>query len=236
MWHSYNGEKPVDNDLYIWLLDFDRFPAVSRFETALSEKERERAARFYFERDRHAYIITRGFLKERLGAFSGIAPVQIAFDYNKQGKPYWPGSPFFFNVSHSGGKGLVAISPLAPLGVDIERFRKETTTEKIAARFFSKKEVRTFMALRDEDREQGFFNAWTRKEAFIKAAGLGLSMPLHSFDVTLTPGEEVCLQAVRHPGYQATDWLLRALPVEAPYAGAFCIKDISPRLHLWQAQ
>ncbi|HED10543.1 MAG TPA: 4'-phosphopantetheinyl transferase superfamily protein, partial [Caldithrix abyssi] len=127
-------------------------------------------------------------------------------------------------------------SPLAPVGVDIEHFRKETTTVKIAERFFSNKEVQAFLALNDEQREEGFFNAWTRKEAFIKAAGLGLSMPLHSFDVTLTPGQEARLLDVRHPGYQAGDWLLRALPVSPPYAGAFCIKHRAPRLRLWQTQ
>ncbi len=236
MWQHYKEEQPAGNELFIWLLDFEDYPSLSRFEALLSDKEKARAARFYFERDRRAYTITRGYLKERLGDFSGLAPARIEFEYNKQGKPYWAGSPFFFNVSHSGKKGLVAISPLAPVGVDIEHFRKETTTVKIAERFFSNKEVQAFLALNDGQREEGFFNAWTRKEAFIKAAGLGLSMPLHSFDVTLTPGQEARLLDVRHPGYQAGDWLLRALPVSPPYAGAFCIKHRAPRLRLWQTQ
>ncbi len=236
MWHPYADEQPAGDELYIWLLDFEAFPDVQRFEAMLTDRERERAARFYFERDRRAYVITRGYLKELLGKFSDTPPARITFDQNRQGKPYWAGASYFFNVSHSGKKGLVAISPLAPVGVDIEHFRKETTTGKIAARFFSEKEVNSFLALRDEEREQGFFNAWTRKEAFIKAAGLGLSMPLHSFDVTLAPGEEARLLAVRHPGYRAADWLLRALPVSPPYAGAYCIRNNSPRVRLWQSR
>lgn len=236
LWHTYHDERPAADELFIWLLDFERLGKSSRFEVMLTEEERNRAARFYFEKDRRAFTITRGYLKERLQTLSGLPVADRNFEFNSQGKPYLKGSSFFFNVSHSGKKALVALTPLAPVGVDVEAFRPDMGTEKIARRFFSEKEVGEFNALPPEQRTQGFFNAWTRKEAFIKAAGLGLSMPLHSFDVTLTPGREARLTGARHPGYDARDWHLEALPLAPPYAAAYCIKHTSARVRLWLAE
>ncbi|RMH66216.1 MAG: 4'-phosphopantetheinyl transferase superfamily protein [Calditrichaeota bacterium] len=233
-WRPYDGTLPSGNNLYLWLIHLDAVKDLSGYRAALNSEEKERAGRFYFEKDRRAYIITRGFIKARLSAMIDKPADRITFGYTEKGKPYLPGHTVFFNVSHSGGLALAGMTTLAPLGVDVERFRPDMAGEKIAQRFFSQREVAAFNKLLPIEKTTGFFNAWTRKEAFIKAVGLGLSMPLSAFDVTLKPGMPARLLAVRHAPYKATDWHLKALPVPESYAAAFCIKHQNPEICLWR--
>ncbi len=232
-WKNWNGQLPGADDLYIWLIDLDTMNDINPYREALNQQEKERAQRFYFEKDRRAFTVCRGFVKKRLAEIGRVEPCAIKFNTSEKGKPFLPGSDIFFNVSHTAGKALTAITRLAPVGVDIERYRPDMAESKIAERFFSQQEVRDFNNLPDSLKTVGFFNAWTRKEAFIKAIGLGLSMPLNAFDVTLHPDEAVRLKAVRHKNYRAEEWLLQALPLKAPYAGAWCIRHQHPRVHLW---
>ena len=154
----------------------------------LSDEERDRAARFRFDRDRDRYVVCRGNLREMLGERLGVAPAEIAFSYNAHGKPETRGVEF--NVSHSGSRALIAISRARVVGVDIERMNRGFMHEQIPERFFSPGEVRALRALPEAGQVEAFFHCWTRKEAYVKARGLGLSLALDGFDVSL--GHPAC--------------------------------------------
>lgn len=162
------------------------------FTSRLSGPERERAARFVFDRDRRRFIIARARLRQLLAQRLGMEPESIELVYGARGKPAIARRPtdpdLRFNVSHCDDVAIYAFSYGRDVGVDIERVRILPDADQIAARFFSCREHETYRALASHDRPLGFFNCWTRKEAFIKALGDGLAHPLHEFDVSLTPG------------------------------------------------
>lgn len=159
----------------------------------LSDAERHRASRFLFDRDRDRFIVARARLRQLLGARLGARPESVELVYGSHGKPalapWLADSALRFNVSHCGDVTLYAFSRGREIGIDVEAVRVLPDADDIAARFFSQRENRAYRALEPRDRPLGFFQCWTRKEAFIKALGDGLSYPLDRFDVSLTPGE-----------------------------------------------
>jgi 4'-phosphopantetheinyl transferase len=183
---------------------------AKRFVGLLSADEHERAARFRFDRDRNRYIVCRGTLREMLG-------VRARFVYGRYGKPRLEDSDIRFNVSHSHGVGMIAIARGREIGCDIERIDPSFAGEQIPERFFSPREVAALRALPESEQCQAFFRCWTRKEAFIKACGMGVSLPLDSFDVTLGARAALLRGAER--------WSLH--PVDAPegYAAAMVLED-----------
>jgi 4'-phosphopantetheinyl transferase len=207
---------------------------VGRFRDVLSAQERERAARFRFERDRRRYILRHGKLRELLSDYLNCAPARICFAYNSFGKPSVAGGALRFNVSHSHGTALFVFARGVEVGCDIERRDPRFVCDQIPERFFSALEAQTLRSLPASSRTRAFFNCWTRKEAFIKARGCGLSLPLDSFDVSLAPDEPALLlrgcdgwsvqSCEPAPDYQAAivaegaDWQLNfpLLSVEAP--------------------
>lgn len=192
----------------------------------LTEDEIERAERFTMERLTNRFILRRGLLRVLLGRHAGRAPDGLRFDYGKHGKPALAGGPSF-NLADSEDFVAIAMAAEGRIGVDIERARGIESADGIADRFFHPTEQATLRALspsRPEpgapsQREEGFLLAWTRKEAFIKAAGVGLSMPLDQFAVSVTPGAPVEILSI-DPALSAEagtpeDWSLfdrRVLP------------------------
>lgn len=182
------------SDISIWRakLDCDA-SVVTQLETTLSQDEKERAARFHFDRDRSHFIVARGVLRNLLGRYLAQNPGDIRFRYGPHGKPSLiarKGDPAIqFNLSHSQGIAIYAFGYERELGVDVESIRREVAGEDIAQRFFSTHEMQELLAIPAEQRAEGFLLCWTRKEAYIKARGEGLQIPLNSFDVSLTPGE-----------------------------------------------
>nr|ASV46661.1 hypothetical protein [uncultured bacterium] len=149
------------------------------------------------------------------------------------GEPF-AGRGIRFNVSHSGEMALYAFARGRELGVDVEEVRRMEDGLHIAERFFSQAEVAVFRSLPEEIRDDAFFNCWTRKEAYIKAVGEGLSFPLHVFDVSLAPGEPARLLASRDP-QQAERWSLRGLPDPAPgYRAAIVVEGEGWDLACWR--
>lgn len=181
----------------------------------LASEECERAARFHFAHDRRNFIAARGLLREILSHYLELPPHTLQFRYTSHGKPYLTydcgGQWLRFNVSHSGELALYAISRGRELGVDIEEIRTDIEHKQIASNFFSKQEVAALHALPVHLQQEAFFLCWTRKEAYIKAIGEGLSLPLHSFDVSVTPGTPASLLAVRGNAQEAARWTLQAL-------------------------
>ncbi|HEY0462316.1 MAG TPA: 4'-phosphopantetheinyl transferase superfamily protein [Pyrinomonadaceae bacterium] len=204
----------------------------------LAEDERQRAERFHFERDRHHFIAARGILRQLLGQYLNVEPRRLYFKYTSYGKPFLAntnvGAELRFNVSHSGELALYAFSRPRELGVDIEKIRPDIEHRSIAKRFFSEQEVATLFTLPVKRQRQAFFLCWTRKEAYIKAIGEGLSLPLHTFDVSLVPGEPAVLLAVRGTGREAERWTLRDLQPGADYEAALVAEGNDWHLKCWQ--
>lgn len=216
--------------VHLWLvriggacLDYDPGP--------LSPDERSRATRFIFDRDRNRYVACRYVLRSLLASYLGTLPESLLFDYTRYGKPSvrLPDNreDLQFNVSHSDDWALIAITTGHRVGVDIERLRELEDGEGIASRFFSEAEAAEFRRLPEEQRIEAFFNCWTRKEAFIKACGEGLSHPLEDFDVSLAPGQAARLLAIRGNGGSTEAWSLEAWTPLPGYAAAAAV-DFKP--------
>jgi 4'-phosphopantetheinyl transferase len=178
-------------------------PTLRSLEATLADQERERARRFIFEQDRNRYVVARGILRDLLGKYLRCAPASIEFVYGPYGKPSIANArsrpAICFNLSHSHGLAVVAIAQEREVGIDVELIRAEFASEVIAKRYFSTKEVDELGKLPAELRSEGFFLCWTRKEAYIKAKGDGLQIPLDSFDVSLSPGQPATLSSADEP-------------------------------------
>jgi len=217
-----------DDEVHLWCIDLAAVaPAEKRWQKILSPDERARAARFHFERDRQHFTATRALLRTILASYVGSEPADIVFRYSEKEKPSL-GSPashhLEFNVSHSGTAALLAFARERALGVDIEIIRDDFDPAALAHRFFSKHEQSQLAALDPSEKYSGFFRCWTRKEAYIKAVGTGLSLPLDQFDVSLRPGGEHALLATRPNASEAAEWSLREVPVDDGYLGALCVR------------
>ncbi|WP_420630864.1 4'-phosphopantetheinyl transferase family protein [Candidatus Leptofilum sp.] len=228
-----------DQELHVWVASLNRpQPQLNQFWQHLAEDERARANRFYFDHDRAHYIVARGLLRQLLGSYLQLPAHQIAFAYGEHGKPKLAAeqatSGLHFNISHAQGVALLAFARHREVGVDIEQIRPLDDAEQIAERFFSKNEVVVFAAVPAKQKPQAFFNCWTRKEAFIKVIGEGLSCPLDSFDVTLKPGEPAELLQVKGSQEEAARWRLENLNPANGYVGAVIAEGREWQLRYWQ--
>jgi 4'-phosphopantetheinyl transferase len=182
-------------EVHVWFARLDRTPArLARMRTVLNPDETARADRFLMDVHRHRFIAGRALLRDLLAGYVSLPPEAIRFAYNEWGKPALaPGlvaSDLRFNLSHSQDLAMYAFVLERDVGVDLEMIRAEVANERVAENFFSRWEVETLRALPREHQVEAFFNCWTRKEAYVKARGQGLSIELSSFDVSLVPGDE----------------------------------------------
>ena len=212
---------PTD-EVHVWLAKLDDYPADS-LKVMLAADELARAARFHFDRDRNHFIVARALLRKLLAAYLDMDAGELQISYAEKGKPSVEKSgrgSLKFNVAHSHGLGIYAFSWNREVGIDLEFMREDLADEKVAERFFSQSEIKSLRELPAELRKQGFFDCWTRKEAYIKARGEGLSIPLDEFDVSLAPGEEaVLLRNHKDPG-EVARWSMQSVAVPAGYVGA----------------
>ena len=188
--------------------------AVRTSAALLSDAERHRARRFAFDRDASRFILARARLRELLAMRLGVRAEAVEFEYGAHGKPalsrQFADSDLYFNVSHCDDVAAYAFACGHAIGIDVEAVREIGDADAIAARHFSRCENATYRTLKPCERPLGFFNCWTRKEAFVKALGEGLSMPLDGFDVTLAPGEPAQVLRIGHtPG--DSGWSLDSL-------------------------
>ena len=218
-----------EDEVHLWRVQLECVAKVEeRWMQMLSTDERARAARFHFPRDRQYFTATRALLRTILASYAGCNAKDLVFRYSDKEKPsVQPGHAaerIEFNVSHSGDVALLAFAKARSLGVDVERVRQDSDHEAIARRFFSEDEQRQLAALAPPERPAGFFRCWTRKEAYIKAQGAGLSLPLRQFDVSLKPGEANALLATRPDPTEAEHWSLQEVPAGEGYVGALCVR------------
>jgi 4'-phosphopantetheinyl transferase len=217
----------------------DQTPSqIQRFLNNLAADEQARAERFYFERDREHFIVARGVLRAILAGYLNRVPECLSFCYSSHGKPALAGESdedaIRFSVSHSHGVALYAVTRGREVGIDLEHIRSDLAVAEIAERFFSRREVEMLRTLPTEDQRQAFFRCWTRKEAYIKARGEGLSLPLDQFDVSLAPGEPAAVLGTQRDPSEASRWSLQELTPGPGYVAALAVEGHGWRLACWQ--
>jgi len=227
------------NEVHLWQVHLAaQDPGIHFFRRLLSPDEIQRADRFHFERDRIRFTIARAAMRKILATYAGDAPQDLVFSYGLKGKPGFPphfkGRGIQFNLSHSRDFALLAVAEEHCLGVDIEFINREFASDEIAMRFFSRSEVSTLLTLIPSERAEAFFSCWTRKEAYIKALGEGLSVPLESFSVAFGRGVSPALLWVEHAPEETSRWSMYDVAAPEGYAAALVIEGQSYQLRKWQ--
>jgi 4'-phosphopantetheinyl transferase len=209
-------------------------PLLETLAATLAPDERARAARFRRESDRHRYTAGRGILRDLLARYLSVAPEEPVLRYGSHGRPELGGphadDDLNFNLSHSQALALYAFTRGRELGIDVEAVRHDVAVVALARRFFSPAEAAALEALPESVRTEAFFNGWTRKEAFIKARGDGLSLPLDSFDVTLAPGTPAALLSTGWDPAEAESWSLAELSPAQGFKAALAVTGPPPEL------
>jgi 4'-phosphopantetheinyl transferase len=239
---SFRIEAPLvlaGDEVQLWRVDLDAVGVdESRWQEILSTDESARASRFHFVRDRQRFVASRALLRTILAAYLATDPKDVSFSYSMKEKPSLGTahavSDITFNLSHSGGIALLAFTRGREIGVDVEQVRSDSDLEAIARRFFSRHEQKQLGDLVPEARIEAFFRCWTRKEAYIKATGDGLSLPLSQFDVSLAPGEANALMATRPDTSEAQRWFLREVPAGTGFIAAVCVRGLGWKLNDWR--
>jgi 4'-phosphopantetheinyl transferase len=229
-----------ENEVQLWRADLEAISSdESRWQKILSPDEATRASRFHFPKDRQHFVAARALLRMILAGYLSSEPGNLKFSYSTNDKPslspVYADSRVTFNVSHSGGIALFAFSRRRDIGVDVEQVRRNFDVEAIARRFFSAHEQSQLFDLPPEERVDAFFRCWTRKEAYIKATGDGLSLPLTQFDVCLDSGNIDALVATRPDRSEAERWRLREVSAGPGYLAALCVRGRDWRLNDWCA-
>jgi 4'-phosphopantetheinyl transferase len=223
----------AEDELHIWLAWLDVEPQErTRLYSYLSKDEVSRAERFVFPRDRDHFIVASGRLRELLGKYLHRPPNAVQFKTGRYGKPSLldDRDPLRFNLSHSHGLALYGFCVRRELGIDTEKIRPEFAGEGIAERYFSTAEQRELAELPKELRDTAFFLCWTRKEAYIKAHGDGLQIPLDSFDVSLKPGEPETLRSA-----DSGRWSMRSFTPAPEFVAAVIVEGELPPTRFWSA-
>ena len=219
----------ADRAIHLWAVQLSAPDLiVQHCLTMLSSDERARAERFRFEYLRRTHVLSRAILRALLGHYTSTPPAKIRFSYGSKGKPSLVVPSVHFNCSNSDIMALYAMTRSCDLGIDLEQIRAMHDIEQVANRYFCPEEARQLMSLPPAERDSAFFHCWTRKEAYVKAVGDGLSMPLDSFRVTLMPGEPVEFIHIGKDPDAAKQWTLHDVADIPGYAAALAYRD-APR-------
>jgi len=181
---------PPDGCVHVYRVDLsgdDAFRKSAEWGT-LSADERARAERFVKARDGRKFVRCRAVLRAILGGLTGVDPRAVAFQVGPGGKPMLPHGPWRFNVSHSGELALIAVTKDVELGVDVEVYRPIQQSDRIVESYFTAAESAEFRKLDESARAEAFIRGWTRKEAVVKAQGVGLAGLATEFETLFGPG------------------------------------------------
>ena len=240
-------------EVHVWRAAMDvPGEALEGLRATLAEDEQARAARFRFDEDRNRYVVAHGILRALLGRILDMTPCAIRFRYNAHGKPELAGpegpDALRFNLSHSQGLAMFAFTRGRRIGVDVQAHRKGTARpssgerpspngvacSEIAERFFSPREAAAIQALPGALQERAFYDCWTRKEAFMKARGDGLTLGLDRFEVSVRPEEPAGLLRVEGAGDEASRWTIVDVAPGSGYSGALAVEGRNLVLRYWQ--
>ena len=229
----------LGDEVHVWRASLDQ-PAscVQNLRQTLTTRELDRARRFHLQTDRQRFIVARGLLRAILGRYLDVEPDQLRLGYGICGKPYLASTyglnALRFNLSYSNGLALYAVTRGREIGIDLEYARPIPEAERIAEQYFSAKENAVLRALPAGLKQRAFLTCWTRKEAYIKARGEGLSLRLDRFDVSLMPGEPAVLLSVRGSSQEPSRWSLRELMPGLGYVATLAVEGSDWHLACWQ--
>jgi 4'-phosphopantetheinyl transferase len=242
--HQQWSTPPLDlrlqpDEVHVWRATLGVTESVQvQLNQLLSESETTRAMSFRFTEDRRRWIVAHGVLRILLSRYVRLDPRLLHFDFNTYGKPFLafprPSTPLQFNLSHSRDVALYAFTYTRQVGIDVEYKRFDLDFEALARVSFSLNEQTALRSLPDDIKQQAFYNCWTRKEAYIKAQGKGMSIPLDQFDVSCLPGEPAALLQNPEDPHEIKRWALRELAPGKDYAGALAVEGGDWSLSCWQ--
>jgi 4'-phosphopantetheinyl transferase len=230
LWQPMQYFQPLHNDeVHLWRACTDQSaPVFHLLAQTLSNDERARSERYYFERDRKRYIVGRGILRMILSSYLQTNPRSIKFRYSSYGKPILDGTRAIknldFNVSHSAGLAIYAVVRNKSIGIDLEKIQPILEAEQITKNLFSHDESEIFHWLPKQAKTEAFINCWTRKEAYLKARGRGLSLALDQITVSFMPGEPARLLRVENDLQETTRWSISAFSPASGYAAALAVQ------------
>ena len=228
----------LPGEIHVWAISLDVTPgALATLETALCPAERERAARFRFEQHRNRFIAGRGLLRNILSSYLNARPQTLEFCSGPNGKPALANlstvNDLQFNLAHSEGLALAAVTTAGEVGVDVERVRVLDDAEELVRRFFSRSEAEIFRELPPALKPAAFFNLWTRKEAFLKATGEGIAHSMHRVEVSFLPGESARFAGLPADLGDPNAWVLRDLAPAPGFAAALAVRRTELKLRCW---
>jgi 4'-phosphopantetheinyl transferase len=227
-----------DNDIHVWKTNLKRDDHFIQYLLKiLSEDERIRAERFFQKKDQISFIVSRGMRRIILSYYLNEEPSEFRFEYSQYGKPSLATAEgsLNFNLSHSSGLAVYAITRHQKIGIDVERIISNFPCEETAERFFSQRENKELQEIEaGKPTEHAFFTCWTRKEAYIKARGEGLSMPLDQFDVSVSPHKPAKLLANRINSRDIARWNLMDIVLYPGFVSTLAVEGDSLRLSFWE--
>ena len=241
-WNSpQKNLKLASNEIHVWRVFLEQTAScLQSLQQNLSTDELNRLERFYFQKDREQFIASRGALRAILSRYLDIKPSALNFGYNLYGKPFLDSplakNTLSFNLSHSHGVALIAITENRDIGIDIERIRTNLPYQQIAESFFSEVEKAVLRSLPEHLQHKAFFTCWTRKEAYVKAVGKGLSIPLSQFDVAFAPGEPAALLRFQDDPQEIFRWDVIELIPASDMVAALAVEGYCSQLQCFQWQ
>ena len=222
-----------ENDIHLWYSFGDEIndpELIEQYHQLLNDEERQKQQRFHFEKHQHQYLVTRALLRTVLSLYEpSVSPDQWCFDKNDYGKPFiiHPSlsAPLYFNLSHTDELIVLAVSRENTLGVDVEYRQRKNTSLSIADSFFSKKECEDLFARPEAEQRDYFLSLWTLKEAYIKARGMGLSIPLNQFSFSFPERNCVDIDIEDSQNDQQEKWSFWQMALSEKHVGALALKS-----------
>lgn len=217
-------------EIHVWRISLLQNTALTaRLESCLIPAEHQRAGRFHFAKDRERFVIRRAVLRHLLGSCLDADPAAIGLLNTIHGQPFLEPQEnphgLQFSCSHSADLALIAVARGQKVGIDLEFHRPLPESEELAATFFSALEIAELAKVPAALREKIFFDCWTRKEAFVKAIGLGLSFPLNRFSVPLLSNPPATRQLVQHDSPSLNNLFVQSLEVSPHCSAALVFED-----------
>lgn len=229
-WLDTNQPSTIDSgEVHIFCVSMNQPGSrLQEFFQALSSNEVKKKDRFHFVKDRDRYVIRHGVLRKILGSYLDVPACSVDIEYTEYGKPIIMGnnddSWLQFNLTSSRDLALIAVTRMNPIGVDLEYMIDDFPYMDIALKYFSSGEMRQLYALPEESHKRAFFDGWARKEAYVKARGEGLSIPLDRFEVSICPGDRAELLHHDDDLHESFRWSLQAIDLGDHYAAAFAVE------------
>lgn len=218
---------PAQGEVHIWQCSLDQSGAfVEQEQSLLSADERERAARYYFERDRRRFIVARAGLRRLLAAYTAQSPASLQFSYSAKGKPALRAAhtsldaQLHFNLAHSSELAVYAFMCGHEPGIDLERIRPMEDMLSIGRQYFSERECAILATLSSNALQATFFSYWTRKEAYLKACGEGLALLTTQLDVAASTSQPIVV-----PDSQLSEvtWYIYDLQIAPDFCAALAV-------------